>query len=123
MKFDLNTKAKIFIKHFLLVLFIGYYLSISLFYHTHLIDGKEISHSHFYWSHKDSNGNPVKHSHSKKQLLTIHVISHFVTTAALGFMVLGITLFLLYQLLVPLKAVVINSTPRYGYSLRAPPSV
>lgn len=61
-----------FFKLSLLLLFIGYYSGITLFYHVHMVNGQAIVHSHFYKSESDS-GNPVKkHSHPISSYDLIH---------------------------------------------------
>jgi hypothetical protein len=61
----MNFKESItrLLKLSLLFLFLGYYSSITLFYHAHIVDGEVIVHSHFYKSDAD-NKTPFKnHSH------------------------------------------------------------
>lgn len=63
MKYFIN-KLYCFLKFFLLILFIGYYGSITAFYHSHLVYGNVISHSHPY-KHNPFNKSPFEsHSHS-----------------------------------------------------------
>jgi len=51
-------------------MFIGHYSNITLFYHTHVIDGTTYCHSHFYWYGKSSI--PVQiPPHTKEQLKVI----------------------------------------------------
>jgi len=61
----MNFKESItsILKFSLLILFIGYYCNMTLFYHAHIINGEVIIHSHFYKSDSD-NKTPFKnHSH------------------------------------------------------------
>lgn len=55
-------------------MFIGHYSSITMFYHTHTVDGVTYCHSHFYSA--DSQNDPVKLPHSKQQLKLIQEINH-----------------------------------------------
>jgi hypothetical protein len=48
------------------------------FTHTHIVDGKVITHSHPY---KGTSNNP-SHSHSSAQLLTIAQLTHWLVSAA-----------------------------------------
>ena len=49
------------LKHILPILFVAYYGSATLFYHTHTENGRSISHSHPYTSGTSSN---PQHSHA-----------------------------------------------------------
>jgi len=56
-------------------MFIGHYSNITLFYHTHTIDGVTYCHSHFYWFGKSST--PVQlPQHTKEQLKLIQDYNH-----------------------------------------------
>lgn len=61
--------------HFLLILFIGYYGSITLFPHIHTFQTGRIVHSHPF--HPSPDGNPVNHTHSKAELLILQDLSEF----------------------------------------------
>ncbi len=57
------------------MLFIGHYSNITLFYHTHTVDGVTYCHSHFYWLSKTSN--PVQLPlHTKEQLKLIQDVNN-----------------------------------------------
>lgn len=64
--------------YLLLVVFLAFYASITLFPHVHHIGNEYIVHSHPF--KKDSKGNPVGHSHTKGQLRVIHLLSSFIST-------------------------------------------
>jgi len=66
-------------KHLLLILFLGYFGSITLFPHTHKEDGATITHSHPYYPF--SKENSANHHHSKAEFVLISQLSHFLTTA------------------------------------------
>jgi len=117
----LNNRAKIVVKYFLTLLFVAYYFSATLFYHSHVINGKEIVHSHFYWTTNNADGKPVKHSHTQDELFTLQIISQFVTTVVAVGLFLGITQFLLNEFLIPLRESVYEIIPVFAYSLRGPP--
>ena len=68
---------------FLLSLFLAFFVSISFFHHTHIVDGNIIVHSHPY--KKDSNGNP-DHSHSSASFVLIHHINNILLAASLSFL-------------------------------------
>lgn len=52
------------IRSTLLLLFLGHYSSITMFYHAHIVNGRVLSHSHLF-KHDTSNKSPYKsHSHS-----------------------------------------------------------
>ena len=65
-------------RDFLLLLFLGYYVSISSFTHTHIVNGVAIVHSHPY--NPFSKDKPVNHQHSANGFVFIHFLSHFLTT-------------------------------------------
>jgi hypothetical protein len=104
----------------LLLLFLGYYGSITLFPHSHIVNGVTIVHSHPY--------NPVKGSgssnpeHTGKELMLIQLLSElFVTAVTISFATLILSFFLF-------KIEVISTADGYAepggyrnYSLRAPP--
>jgi len=104
----------------LLILFLGYYSSITFFTHSHIINGVTIVHSHPFNSDKggDSSGSP----HSGKELQIIQLLSDFFTTAvSLSFAVILLRS-LLYK--IPIKSTedgFIGSCGYCTYSLRAPP--
>ena len=104
----------------LLILFLGYYSSITFFTHSHIINGVTIVHSHPFNS--DKGGESSNSPHSNKELQIIQLLSDFFTTAvSLSFTVI---LFrsLLYK--IPIKSTedgFIGSCGYCTYSLRAPP--
>jgi len=104
----------------LLILFLGYYSSITFFTHIHIINGVTIVHSHPFNS--DKGGESSNSPHSNKELQIIQLLSDFFTTAvSLSFTVI---LFrsLLYK--IPIKSTedgFIGSCGYCTYSLRAPP--
>jgi len=59
---------------FLLVLFVVYYGSINLFYHTHIINGVTIVHSHF---HAETHHDTQSGGHTWHSITLIAQISHF----------------------------------------------
>lgn len=62
----------------LLILFIAFYGSVTLFIHTHNINGVVIVHSHPY--NPFSGKHPGDHHHSAKELIYIQLLSHFVAS-------------------------------------------
>jgi len=90
MKFlnSLRTNKK-FAGYLLLILFTGYFISVTFFYHTHLVDGVTIVHSHPYKNH--SGDIPVNHNHSEKGFLLIQFISNFIAIVILTYS--GVTIF------------------------------
>lgn len=104
----------------LLILFLGYYSSITFFTHTHIINGVTIVHSHPYKSGPKSGTSNSQHS--DKELQIIQLLSDFFTTAvSLSFAVI-LLLALLYK--IPINSKVdgyIGSGGYCTYLLRAPP--
>ncbi len=58
-----------FISMLLLALFLSYHVSITMFVHTHIVDGVPIAHSHPFTS--------SNHSHSSSQIVVIGQLSSF----------------------------------------------
>ena len=67
-------------RYFLLLLFLGYYGSITLFTHTHIVNGVTIVHSHPYKS--GTGKNPVTHQHTANGFIHIQLLSTFITTVS-----------------------------------------
>lgn len=74
-----NSYTKSSIKFLLLSLFLWYYGCITLFNHTHIINGVTIVHSHPTSPFGDTKGNG--HSHTSTQIVLISELSNFLTTA------------------------------------------
>ena len=64
-----KNQISVFFRFLLLILFIGYYSSITLFYHTHLVNGEIIVHSHPF--SKTKQGPFQSHSHSSAAYVLI----------------------------------------------------
>jgi len=62
----------------LLILFLGYYSSITFFTHSHIINGVTIVHSHPFNS--DKGGGSSNSPHSDKSLLIIQLLSELIST-------------------------------------------
>ena len=65
------------IKQLLLILFLGYYVSVTFFPHTHVIDGVTIVHSHLY--NPLSNQNSADQQHSENEIVLSYQLAHFLT--------------------------------------------
>lgn len=78
----------------LLILFTGYYITITFYSHAHIINGVTIVHSHFYLNGDvdSSAANPVNHQHSAAELTLISIISTF-QIAAITIIFLVLVLF------------------------------
>ena len=63
----------------LLILFVGYVCSITLFYHSHNVSGQVVSHSHPYSDAPDTG----RHTHSFLEFATIASLSVLLMLAAL----------------------------------------
>ncbi len=112
-------KVKTILVYSLLLLFTGYYGSISFFYHSHIILGDTIVHSHPYKS--DNNGNPL-HSHSEKGYMTIQMLSFFPAYSILIIYAFRNNATVIYELITTTSEGAENNALHYSYSLRAPPS-
>jgi len=65
-------------RYFLLLLFLGYYGSITLFKHPHIINGVTIVHSHPFNS--GTGENSLSHSHTTNGYIIIQLLSDFLFT-------------------------------------------
>jgi|GEM_PF-48321 len=74
-----NSYTKSSIKLLLLSLFLWYYGCITLFNHTHIINGVTIVHSHPTSPFGETKGNG--HTHTSTQIVLISELSNFLTTA------------------------------------------
>jgi hypothetical protein len=70
--------------YFLLILFVGYFGSITFFSHTHIVNGEVIVHSHPYKSQPKNV--PFHHNHSKNEFILIHFISNLIAIAPILFL-------------------------------------
>jgi hypothetical protein len=101
-----------------LVIFTGYYACITFFYHTHVVLGESIGHSHPYKSGVD--GKPT-HSHTEKGFITIHLLSSLTfSIAVFSFGIKKIT-YVLYKILTAIKQGIATDTSFCLSLLRAPP--
>ena len=100
----------------LLLLFVGYWSSITLFPHAHHINGRVYVHSHPF---ADAHPN---HTHSQQEFQFIKHLSYLVMTAATVVFFRKQLLELFYTILVP-KVFRRQDSPIHVYGLRAPPSV
>lgn len=116
-----NRIAKNILKYFLTVLFITYYVSNTSFYHSHIVNGVTIVHSHFYRYHNNANASSVNHSHSPDEFVIIKIITQFITTVFAGFVVFRLFLMALAQYQLPFKQIILSAFQQSGFSLRAPP--
>jgi len=116
-----NTRFKTIIKLILLLFFIGHYSNITLFYHTHNIEGITYCHSHFYWLTKSSV--PVQLPlHTKDQLKLIQDFNHITWNSDIDIPKIEK---LFYSLIAKLqtKVITLNSLAEVLFSaLRAPPT-
>lgn len=104
-------------KYFLPVLFISYMVGITLFAHSHVVNGVTIVHSHPFKKGSE-------HSHTTVEFQLLHSLNHILVTDS------GITLLIVVAVLSILCILFIRPrNMRYGcscpdvISLRAPPAV
>lgn len=117
----MNLLRKHTIKYILLILLSVYLVSISLFPHSHIINGRRITHSHIYDPFDAQK--KTDHQHSQNEILLIDMLSHFI--AAVFFISFSLKILKnftdrissvrMYELL--LNLLIFNSV-----SLRAPPT-
>ena len=111
----LLEKLRNILKWFLPLLFIAYLGGITLFTHSHVVNGVIIVHSH-----------PFKgeHSHTEAQVETIFFLSSFVASSLPAILFVASALLVLLRVLsVPAVEHIKCVRVRCGISLRAPPVV
>ena len=118
MKLTRNRKLR---SCFFLILFLGYFISITFFPHKHIVDGVTIIHSHPFHSH--SGDTPVNHQHSQTGFLIIHFISHILAITSAVISGIFITRKAEQYLSIPKDENIFIKSPCYcSYLLRAPPA-
>jgi len=106
----------------LLLIFLGYYSGITLFPHTHIVNGITIIHSHPFNSGGGNNSSNLPHS--GKELQLIHHLSEFLSTAAsISFIALIIKSLLVDDLVHSTKEGYAEPGGNRANSLRAPPLI
>ena len=102
----------------LLLLFIEYVGGMTLFMHSHVINGEEIFHSHIY----NGSAEQPNHSHSQQQVKVIAALSTFVAVAAFTPLLISAPIEARFSYL---NETTQNIIQQYSHnlSLRAPPVV
>lgn len=107
-------------RYFFLCLFLEYYLSITLFTHTHIVDGVTIVHSHPYKS--GDSKNPVNHHHTTNGFILIHFLSNILITVAFLWFSVGANKAVFRKTYFEKNhSDFSNLSFLYSYGLRAPP--
>ncbi len=105
---------------FLLVLFLGYYSSITLFTHTHIVSGVAIVHSHL--SNPFSSKKTDNQQHSKDGFVLLQLLSHFSSTTPLSDFSIEVAQTELCCQLIQIEAEQLyNRIQQYANGLRGPP--
>lgn len=111
----MNRLLRPIARYFLPILFISYIGCISLFTHTHVVNGVTIVHSHPYKS-------DAHHSHTTTEFQLIHVLSHLTTAEPSVGVLLSAVLFLFAsRLFYPIGRFVRTPVVWRAHGLRAPP--
>ena len=97
----------------LMLIFCSYYAGISLFSHTHIINGASVVHSHL--------GGDSKHEHTESQYTVIDILSHFQSESADCFYSIESPVFLSSELYIGYIAAQILSNAVSEIGLRGPP--
>ena len=104
-----------YIASLLLIMFCCYLSGISLFSHTHIVNGTSVVHSHL--------GGNSEHQHSESQYAVIDILSHFQSESATGHVSVSAPFLQTSEIFTkynaPSKPCLVHST----LSLRAPPQL
>ncbi len=101
----------------LLGLFLFYYSGSVMFYHSHLIDGVKVVHSHPFPLSKTAEG----HNHTQAELATISILSHASLLLVASITLLLVIKFLLNVCLAVRQKFTFQNIALLVKSLRAPP--
>lgn len=71
---DLNKTISNLLRYSLFILFVGYYTSITMCYHVHIVNGKVVSHSHPYKNDNSGKKPYESHAHSSSAYNSIQQI-------------------------------------------------
>ena len=120
MKFRQNKDIQSIVKVIFLTLFICYAGSITFFFHSHIINGVTIVHSHPYKA--DEKGNPL-HTHTGSEIQLIQFLSSWHSVGKITF-TFTFKVFQPYYIIKRASKTesVIKGFTNYFYLLRAPPS-
>lgn len=102
----------------LLLLFVEYVASVTMFMHSHIIDGVVVSHSHFYAGSGEAPG----HTHSSQQAKVLLQLTFYVALAATSAMAVAKPVRRLISTLVETCYETLLRSVAHS-SLRAPPVV
>ena len=69
----------------MLVLYLGYYVSATSFYHIHYYKGEVIAHSHFYCLNAFGGAPAKEHRHTPAQFQTIALLTDLILACVPGF--------------------------------------
>jgi len=106
-------------KYFFLLLFLGFFGSLTFFNHAHVVYGVTIVHSHPFKS--DKNGIPT-HNHTSNGYLLIHLLANFTVTAILILILINPIPNILYKIIIKVHSGIFNLTYLLSYLLRGPPA-
>ena len=109
-----------YLKWILPIIFIGYFGIVSLFEHTHIVNGVIIVHSHPFESLPDG----ATHHHTANQLQLFYFLSHFSAGEGCVYsLALSFSLVLLFRYSIPFTSSGFISRIRNTVLLRAPPVI
>ncbi len=117
----MKSRIKILIEFLVLFLFIGYYSGVTMFYHTHTVNGVTVVHSHPFLKHSDKQGHPIEHSHTHEGFQFIQHFSHFSFITFAGIFVAFALLILLSKQIYPVVKTFFHFDRDEKIPLRAPP--
>ncbi len=103
-----------------LCLFLGHYGNITLFYHTHTVDGITYTHSHFYGFGKTAN--PAATAHTGNQLQLIQELNQITWNSDIRIATVETPVFECLYEFRSRDLQLISLQPRLFTSLRAPPA-
>jgi hypothetical protein len=106
-------------KYFFLLLFLGFFGSVTLFDHAHVVNGITIVHSHPFKS--DKNGIPT-HNHTTNGYLIIHLLMNFTALAVFTLIAINLILNLLGKISIKYYNWFLSQSYLVFNPLRGPPA-
>lgn len=116
-----GTKLKSMISAVFVGILLFNYVSSTMFWHCHVIDGQIITHSHIYWD--DHAGSNSDGGHTYNQLKLLDILSHIVCTDSI-IPDLGISrIEVLEYVFMESPVKFLDAIPVNSFHLRGPPSL
>ena len=116
-----ETKLKSLISAVFVGILLFNYVSSTMFWHCHVIDGQTITHSHIYWD--DHAGGNSDGGHTYSQLKLLDILCHIVCTDSIIPDVSTSRIDVLEYVFTESKVLACDSNHASAFDLRGPPAL